>query len=354
MSLQQIKSIIFPQILTALSGAPAIASSRTIDAAGEWDGLVLRAERDMTISHVGFLPFASSTGVAEIRIETVSTADGKPTGTLWGTNTNGVSGTLVALSWELVALTAAASISAGDVFAVLIKYSSGTSFQPGYISGNGFSGGAPYETFNTGAGSSLGDGRTLCLALGSDATTFYPVDACIPATAYSSNSFNNTDAARRGLRFKLPFRARVAGLRHYHAGINGDVDIRLYDDAGTQLTSKAVDGSQNQTGSNLWKRLYFSTPQIIEPDTWYRAVVVPASATNSAMPYLTLPSADYRRAMPGGINAHYTTYTTLGGWVDTDTDKVPLLDLLIDQLGDDAGGAGGVKNHPGLSGGLIT
>ena len=342
MALQTVPPTPFGRFIETLSGGPSVVAARTMDAAGEWSGYIYKASEAMAISHVGFLPQASTGGVAEIRIETVSAADGKPTGTLWATNTNGTSGTLVAGTFELVALGATANIAAGDVFAVLVKFSAGTSFTTAVFTGATYSLGTPYETFNAGS-SSIGDMRLLSIAVGSSSSAFYKVYGTLPFISYTANTFNNTDNARQGLRFKVAMKGRLWGLRHFSAGQTSDYDYRLYSDAGTLLASGSHDKDQAQPGTNLFRRHPFASPPTLDPDTWYRLVIVPTSATNAAAPYFTLPSADYRSACPLGVNGHLTTFTDSGGWIDTNTDKVPLMDLLFDQFDDGAGGGGGIK-----------
>jgi hypothetical protein len=82
--------------VTYFAGAPSLGALDTFDAAGEYGAMILQAQEDMTISHVGFRT-AGATGspTADVRIETLAST-GFPSGTLWATNTNIVTGTLSA------------------------------------------------------------------------------------------------------------------------------------------------------------------------------------------------------------------------------------------------------------------
>ena len=267
---------------------------------------------------------------------------------MWATDTQGTSGTCVAGTWELVALTASATIAKGEDFAIVIKYSSGTSVTTGFLgAGTMQAAGAPYRVTNvTGSAVKSGSNSTL-LAVGSGATAFYAMKGCFAATAFAANAFNNTNSAARGARFQVPFKCRAVGLRYYQNAA-GNHNIVLYDDAGTELSSSSTAKTQANSVSALAQESFFDNAVTLSPATWYRAALEPSSATNCNMGTLQLPSADYRSAMPGGTNFHYALRAS-GTWDDTETDQVPLLDVLIDQLDDGVGG-GGLKL--GGSGGL--
>ena len=101
-----------------IRGRPSIATRTTMDASGDYDAIVLAAREAMTISHVGFRTGAvAGSPTADVRIETVA-ATGLPSGTLWATNTNIVTGALSGSTYALHALTASASITACQMFDV--------------------------------------------------------------------------------------------------------------------------------------------------------------------------------------------------------------------------------------------
>lgn len=325
------------------AGVPAISNDITLDAAGESESYIAVAREAMTISHVGFRNgTATGSPTAEVRIETVAT-DGTPSGTLWAANTNATSGTLMANTWNLIALTASALIAAGQAFAVLVKYASGTAITTQRMSNYRTSVyNLPLEVPNVGGVETKTRpvGAKL-ISVGSGATTFYSLINALAANTIAANAFNNTNAAARGLRFKVPFKCRCIGIRHYQGTANGDYNAVMYDDAGNELStsSTAFDGNLSVENAGGVSTVYFDNPVTLEKDTWYRAALEPSSATNINMYTATLPSADYRSAWPGGVNQHYATRSS-GAWTDTDTDQVPLMDIIIDQV-DDGTGTGG-------------
>lgn len=334
----------WPGITTGLSGTIALATDATLDAAGEYKTYLFQAREAMTLSHVSIRTgVVSGSPTATIRIETIGT-DGLPTGTLWATNTSGTTATLVTNTSTLTALTASATMVKGDIFGVKILYASGTSIIVSRIVGPRQSAlQIPYGVINT-SGSPVKAEQTgiALLGLGSSATTFYCLDNTLPMSVFTNNNFNNTSSAKRALRFQLPFNARCVGFQFYTNAL-ADFNGALLDDAGSELSSSntAMDADWSG-GGNLPQPVLFDNAVTLTKNTWYRASVEPTSATNVTFFTFTLPSANYRSAWPGGTNNLYATYTSGGGWVDTATDQIPILDILIDQI-DDGTGSGGVS-----------
>ena len=332
-----------------LSGAttPGLAGLATLDAAGEYTCVIMCAREAMTISHVGFrAQTATGSPTADVRIETVGT-DGLPSGTLWATDTNLVTGAISA-GWNLYALTASASIAAGQLFAVKILYNSGTSVVPAFAQSLHTATGLPYRVVNTGTPTKAATSGEV-LALGSSATTFYELRNCLPLSSMANNTFDNTDSAARGNRFQVPMRCRCVGISWWASTAIGGFNAVLYNDAGTELSSSstAFDGDQlSNIGTGGASEVFFDNPVTLEPGTWYRAALEPTAAVVIALSVFTLPSADYRSGMYGGTNFHYTTRAS-GVWTDSGTNQVALLDILIDQFDK------GLTNPSGnMSGGL--
>lgn len=335
--------ILWPGIAVTVAGAPTIAAGPTVDAAGEYIAYVFCAKEDMVVSHVGFRA-GTSTGspTIEVRIETVD-ASGLPSGTLWATNTNGTTGTVSSNTNVLQALTASASITKGQVFCVKIAYASGTSQVIQVINNINTipSASLPYIVTNTGTPtkSAFGNNSSL-VALGSSSTTFYHVPGAYPLSAAGAGTFNNTNSAKRGLRFTPPMNCRVIGIRWFSASAVGDYNAVIYSDAGSELSSSSTAFDGDYSGGIVATSVYFDNPVTLTAGTTYRAAIEPSSATNVNVSTITLPTVNYRTSSPAGTTAHYTTFAT-ATWTDTATDTLPLLDILIDQVDDGAGSGGG-------------
>lgn len=342
MALQQLNTIMsWPGVCGRFAGAPAVGNTGAgaLDAAGEHVALVFTARQSMTISHVGFMTgtVTGAATTADVRIETVG-ATGLTSGSLWAANTNVVTGNLASNTWTLVALTAAATIVAGDKVAVKITYNAGTNFVTRAVNNWNTSGsGQPYLVLNQSgaAAKSAFTGGTTSIVVGNSSTSFYSIQNAIPVSSLANNTFNNTNSAKRGIRFQVPFKCRAVGIRHYDNASAGDRNVAIFDDAGSELSSSSTahDGDHAAIGNTSAQDYPFDNPVTLSPGTWYRATIEPSSATNCNITTITLPSADYRSATPGGVNQHYTTFAS-AAWSDTATDTIALMDILIDQLDD--------------------
>lgn len=342
--------ILWPAHTNVIDGTPSVGTEHTLDAAGEYSALVFQAREAMTIAQVGWRTGAvSGSPTAETRIETVA-ADGTPSGTLWATNTNIVSGTLSANTFAMHTLTASASISAGQFFAVVRKYNSGTSFVVSRLSNVRWKQpNSPYLVTNVTGSAVKGMLAGTSILVLYSGSVYYNVPGCTPVIAQTNSAFSNSVAgAKRGARFQTPFKGRCCGLQWYNGANTGDFKITLFDDSGSELSSSetSVDGDHSVNANAGVMVAFFDNPVTLSVGTWYRVAIEPTSATNVNVSFAQTPGASYMNAAPGGANFIYTTYTTAGGWVDTATDSYPLLGLLFDQLDDgvsSSGGEGGLR-----------
>jgi hypothetical protein len=356
MALQTLaRPIFWPNITDKTGGARTLSSASTLDAAGEYVATVFRATENMTISHVIFrVNAASGSPTVDVRIETVSTTDGLPTGTLWATNTNVVSAALSAGTVYTEALTASASINTGDYVAVVFKYNSGTSVAL-TLAGGGHdltSMGMPYQVNNTGTPTKANHGAARAMAVGNGATSFYYVPGMLPVSATVQQNFSTTNGDAFGNRFQVPFKCRCKGLVYIVAGTSGEFSYGLYDDSGTELSSSSTTFDIDQAAWNTANPMlmFFDNPVTLSPATWYRLALWPSSTTNTSA-YKQTVMTDASEAMPY-TNFHYTTKATGGAWTDTATTEALMLDLIIDQLDDGVSAGGGIKlaGRGGLAG----
>jgi len=335
--------IFYPGIIGALAGNPSISTLATVSSAGQYASYIFAAKESMTISHVGFRAgTATGSPTIEVRIETVD-ATGLPSGTLWATNTNGTTGTITSNSDVLQALTASASITKGQVFCVMIKWASGTSQviqQLGSITSPSVNS-LPYAVLNTGTPTKSSPTSMALIALGSSSTVFYQVPGTFPISAVAGGGFNNTNSAKRGLRFVPPMNCRAIGIRFWVSNTAGDYNAVLFDDAGNELSgsSTAYDGDQNSGSVAGMTNAYFDNAVTLTAGTAYRAAIEPTSATNTQMSLFTLPSSNYFTATPAGSNAVYASFAT-ATWTDSTT-QLPFLDVIIDQVDNGSGSGGG-------------
>ena len=346
MALQNVNDnfLIWPGFMRYHTATGADGARTTIDGAGEYFAVIFCAQEDMAISHVYFRPHAvAGSPTCEIRIETVDSSTGFSTGTLWATDTNIVTGTLDTTG-ATHALTASASISRGQWFAVKFLYNSGTSFTTREMNAIANNSAFCYTDINTGTptkGTVLG----CVMAVGSSATSFYQLpghhypESGMPGTG----SINNTNGARHGARFMTPFKCEIHGVVVGILTFNA-FDITFYDDSGNVIsgaTASALAGPHGMTSGRCG--VLIGTPFTPDTNTWYRVAVVPTSASNVALRTVAVPSLDYLTALPGKGNVRRTDYTTAGGWSDANEAQLPEIDLLIRRIDDGASAGGGAR-----------
>jgi hypothetical protein len=345
--------IYWPGLTGSVTGGGTLATTATLDAAGEYVSYAFSAREDMVVSHVGFRAgTATGSPTCTVGIETVD-ATGFPAGAAGFGSTNGTTATISSNTWVLTALGGSATISKGSIFCVKIAYASGTSQVVqqcnSVVLAAAYS--LPYRIINTGTPTrSVIDAHIPLVALGSSSTAFYQIPGVIPMTAFSAGGFNNTNSAKRGLRFVPPMDCRAAGVRWYNTNSTGDYNIVLYDDAGTELSSSstAVDGDHNGAGTFGAINAHFDNAVTLAAGTAYRIAVEPTSATNVNVSTITLPSSDYFSATPAGTTAVYATFAT-ATWTDSTT-QLPLMDLIIDQVDDGTGSGSGGGGQRVISG----
>jgi len=336
--------IYWPGLTGNVTGGGGLTTTATVDASGEYVAYVYSAREDMVVSHVGFRAgTVAGSPTCTVSIETVD-ATGFPAGSAGFGSTNGTTATISSDTWVLTALGASATISKGSIFCVKITYASGTSVIIQQLNSVSLTMNyaLPYRVINTGTPTrSVIDAFIVPIALGSSSTTFYQLLGALPLTAFSSGAFNNTNSAKRGLRFVPPMNCRAIGIRWYNGNSTGNFNAVLYNDAGTELSSSstAVDGDHNAAGTFGSANVHFDSTVTLTAGTAYRIAIEPSSATNVNVSTFTLPSSSYFSATPAGGTAVYATFAT-ATWTDSTT-QLPQMDLIIDQVDDGAGGGGG-------------
>ena len=335
-----------PNYPGSASNAPNIGGSDFVmDAASERVFAVFSAPKTGNISKVGFrvqTVTSAPTGVHDIRIETVDATTGLNTGTLVEANANATT-TLDTVGWKLITLTDSCAVTAGQIIAVgvvapaanfgniaLASYADDTLVRFPYTiltSGVKSAGISPIFTFE------YSDGSYEC------------VQGIWPYSVINSRTTHNSGSApdRRGLRFRIPFKARLAGCWVW-TDPDGDFDIVHYAADGTTATvMHSHDKDIVAANSAGVMRFRFATTKTIEKNTDYRLVVMPTTATNVTVYDADVNAAADLNALEGGSNFHLTTAndtpTVEGDWTQTLTAR-PFMGLYLDQF-DDAVQVGG-------------
>jgi len=336
----------FSLVTTGAISSTALTSSGKI-------GFVFQAPKTGTIDRILWQSgTASGSPTVDVRLETVGT--GSPSGTLFGTNTNIVTGTVTSNTAYESTLTAGASVTQGDFLALVWAYASGTSIQIALASSNPSAGGAMGSQLNlpqisTAGTYSLISGRLAYAAIRYSDGAYLPIASGGVAYGVGSTTSPYT-SGEKGIRFRLPFTARVSGCWNT---FDPDVDytINLYADAtapgGTAILSQAIATNRFIQKTAVGSVFSFASKTTLTANTWYRLVA--SSSGSPGIRYLvnTIPSASYSAAV---ATDHYQTESSGGSWSNTET-ILPQMGVIIDGLDDGAGGGGGGFRAVNIRGG---
>ncbi|HEX6961130.1 MAG TPA: hypothetical protein VF175_04635 [Lacipirellula sp.] len=347
MTLQTVPPFVYPGFTLRVGGSlPAVANGTQLNAAGEYDSVVFRPGREFTPTHIAFVANAvAADSEVDCRLETVDDTTGLPSGTLVAANANGLSGTIPSGStgWKQIALTSAPTIGPSADVAIKIAWVSGD-LTVARMANYGVLSEKPYQVANTGAPTK---GTSHVIVALYDGSTYLLIPGVFPFSGITGGSFNSDTASgsggdERGVRFRLPFKARACAIRTYDAAASGDFDVLITDDSGNELSSSAaaVDAS-NQLGNHGWAENPLANPVTLDANTWYRAFVRPSTTTNTNLLRAILNSAAVKTALPCGVDWNYCFRTDGGAPDDTGADACPLIDLVFDQLDDGEGGGSG-------------
>jgi hypothetical protein len=246
------------------------------------------------------------------------------------------------------------AVTAGDLLAVVIEYSTFTAADSvivGGITGVGNTAPAgvlPHTDLFTGTWAK--SDVAPCLALVYSDSSYAVPDGCVPANATNVTLINTGSTPdERGLLFQLPFPARCYGFV-VRLDLDAATDVVLYSAADAVLASYSLSSGVRVGTAGQITRRRFATPVSLSANTSYRLVVKPTTGSNVGVYDWEAASATLCQQYCGGSTWKHTERTDAGAWTDTDT-KRPFLSLRLDQL-DDGAGAGGMLVHPGMSGGM--
>lgn len=357
--------LIIPSVHYAI-GAPVLSFVGSMTASGHKVAYIFQAPKTGNIRKViwGTRSITSGSGTVDVRVETLdeTVTPATPSGTLFGTNTNG-SQSVVSTDDNVTfttTLTADAAVTAGDNLAVVIVWA-GTlngQFLTALAAPSGTRPWAfPYATA-FGASWAVVASVTPMLALEYSDGTYEPINGvyptCASITTHTIGTGTTPDVV--GLRFQLAFPARVKGI---WATVNcgGDYAVRLVTTAYNQGAATGILASvvrdKDTRASTPSPQLYmFATPQNISKNTNYRAIIEPTTATTIDVYSLPVASAAQQGAWMAGSNFITSTAkdpTGDGDWtnLNSGTFAAPFIGLIIDGFDDElgAGGTGGQRAY---------
>jgi hypothetical protein len=354
MALVATRTIPFPQIPPwTTGGSPAYnVLTFAVNGASEKFGCVFCPPKTGSIRKVGWRTGTVSTvgtNPLDVRIETVDTATGLPSGTLWAANTN-VAHTLLtsddAVWLTSNALTADAVITNTDTPIAVVIANPATNFSNMQVASlvGCFTGasGRPYGLMFTTAWS-LPDNVPVLAVEYSDGTYEYIPGLWAISNAMTLNVTTATNPDEVGIRFSLPFRARMRGfwVVYQVSALTADFEMVFYDAAGVQARTKAMDPDLLSGLTYRYIEEYWSSPVDLDIDTFYRLTFRPVTTNAANANYFQCDSVSLMNATPWGQNCYWTERSDAGAWTDITT-RYAIMGVLLDQLSDDAASAGGV------------
>lgn len=336
----------YPSLMLFGGGyTPNFSTPFTLDAANEEAALIFKAPFTGNITAVGWRTGTVTTGATlDVRLENVSLVNGDPNDTLVGTNTNGsqVVADTDDNKWFLTPLTAAASVTRGQLMALTIV-NPAASFGNMIISNFADSVTTfPYGDLFAGAGPAWGKLSVIIVVALSYSGVYYPIEGCFPFSGIPTYTYNSGTAAQDeiALKFKLPSPSRIIGGWVW-VDADGDFDIVLYDSDGTTvLATTSLDTNvRSEAEANLH---YFTFPSAVNltKDVFYYLSVKPTTVTSLTAYAFDVDSAAVMDACIGGQNIHFASRVDAGAWTAVTTRR-PFFCLLLDAFDDGVGGGGG-------------
>lgn len=342
------------------------ATNLVVDASTEGLGFVFQANSADAITHLGFR-YGARTGTPPTYVMTLEGIDAS--GLPDGADIGGGSPTAVTFTppadasidgiWQWKTLTNAYTPSRGQFLAGTIRYSSGTidgsnnsSFTRSLANLQITTRGLPYHLGLAGTWTKQATPAVFGYRTASGRYGVIGISGYATVTA-------NTAGHMSGMFFTLSSdwgdTFKVAGIRMIGklGAAGGSCKVGIWNTAGTLLQSVTLDGDAtgaNGASSDTQSDIYFSdaTLATLSYGTKYYVGIEVVSGTCSVAG-VNLTEAEDRSAWPNGVNRGLVTYN--GSYTETTT-TLPLIDLILADITEPAGGGGGMIVHPGMNGGL--
>lgn len=332
---------------------PNLGGSTNLDlnGAGQWVAWVGQATQTAIIDRYFFRVNTAATGCnATVRIETVDTSTGLPTGTL--VHANATDSITIGTGPQDFAnnFDGTFSLTKGQLIAFVIAVSSGT---PSGVNiaiwdDEGFGVAIPY-LLDYDASVTLRTQLAICAGLGISGGGAMPLPKMWPINAAGSETYSSTSTPDTiGNKIVIDAPIRICGV-WYWLDQDGDATIKLYGtDGSTVLASALLYTNVPPITSSQLCEARFSSSVELPAGTYYLAIEATA-ATVIGISTITFVNSTWRSGSPlGDGKITYTTCTQpptgTGSWTDTDTKQV-VMGLIIDGIDDGVGSGGGETSH---------
>lgn len=324
-------------------------SALVLDATGERFGFPIVAPKAGDIDRVYWKQTMTTGGTFDVRLET-NDGSGVPTGTLFGTNTNGAE-IIVASGMVETTLTAAATVTKGQKLWVVIVRDA----VAGNIQVNAFADHLPqwpYMAFWNGAAWSFAV-NVGCLALRYTDGSYGYMPGYWPFSTLPAVTFNSTSTPdERGNIYTPTCDKGICGGWVW-VDVDGPLEVVLYDVDGVSVLSDVTldpdERPANQAG--IHEFVFDNSPELVAGGS-YRCVVRPG-ASSVIIYEMVVPVVGLMSCFEGGPTYHKTTAkdpSGIGSWTEVTTERV-MMGLRFDRSDDGAGGGGGIISKSLIAGG---
>jgi len=315
------------------------ARSYALDADGEYAAAVLSIPKTGTLKKIAVRTGTVTTAdPINVRLETVDTDTGLPSGTLYATGSSGTISSPSAKTtyWVEINGTTGINVTAQDIVAIksILDFTDGNlqiTNNVYYYSYASF----PYTiNYLGGVATKVYEAANYGLEYDGE---IVPVVGSMPAINISATSFG-TQYQKRGLCFQVPFVCSICGVI---LRIENDYEgqIILYDsDQATPIQTWDMNPNIRASVGQSTYMLALTSPKTLLPFTKYRLVVHNTTGSYFYYHHFTVTDDGSLSTMdsisPGG-NWYYTqcdgTPTGEGSWTDTITTR-PLFGVILNQI----------------------
>lgn len=359
MAFEKLKSTTaIPRMPTMVAGTPTLNNSN-MNTLNSRHACIMFANVTDSVDKIAFRIAGSAvSGTYQIRIETVDTSTGFPTGTLWAANTyydlNIVAGDTNAI--KEVTLNSPANVNLGDVFAVIIQAitaNNGTlSITYADDSANGF----PYYLSDTAAAGSWSLVTNGIPVLGVHYITngYLTSDELIPISTNATLTYNTSTAGADcyGNRYNLPYDVKIKRVWVW-GDFDGNAIVNIYAADGVTILASGVNGLNNPPTANASLNIITLNQEIsISANTNFYVSLEPTTTTSLSTYYLDFLNSDVKTQYVDSScqMAQAKDPSGVGSWT-INAARIVTLGIILSEI-NIGGSAGGLLTHPGMAGGM--